>query len=170
MGRKVSKAILKQHELDECQVAYWDTLSDDQQENYFSQALYESRNAVYYENMYAKLGQRGRSGRGSVLAEAVERAYQDSPEYKAKVAKISTERKAAYDNEMLTCIECGKKHPRQEGVQFGGDESLCLPCAIAHSKPGTPTGDMYREEWERVRGISGDPPAPGSDRPIRRGE
>ena len=170
MGRKVSKAILEQHELEDCQVAYWDTLTDDQQENYLGQALYDSRNAVYYENMYAKLGQRGRSGRGSVLADAVEKAYQDSPEYKAKVAKINAERKAAYDNERLTCIECGKEHPRQQGVQFGGAESMCLPCAIAHSKPGTPIGDMYREEWERVRGVSENPSASESDRPIRRGE
>ena len=91
--------------------------------------------------MYAKLGQRGRRGRGSVLADAVEKAYQDSPEYKAKVAKINAERKAAYDNERLTCIECGKEHPRQKGVQFGGAESICLPCAIAHSKPGFRTGN-----------------------------
>ncbi|MDE0031592.1 MAG: hypothetical protein OXU75_00405 [Deltaproteobacteria bacterium] len=170
MGRKVSKAILEQHELEDYQVAYWDTLSDDQQENYFSRAFYESRNAVYYENMYGKLGQRGRRGRGSVLADAVEKAYQDSPEYKAKVAKINAERKAAYDNERLTCIECGKEHPRQKGVQFGGAESMCLPCAIAHSKPGTPIGDMYREEWERVRGIPENPPELGTDRPIRPSE
>ena len=84
MGRKVSKAIVEQHELEDYQVAYWDTLSESPQANYFSQALYESRNAVYYENIYGKLGQRGRSGRGSVLADAVERAYQDSPEYKGE--------------------------------------------------------------------------------------
>ena len=72
---------------------------------------------------------------------------------KTDLAQAAIERRRIHDEQMLICRDCEKSHQRQKGLQYGGDESTCLPCAIAQSVSGTGIGDMVRDEWERVKDL-----------------
>lgn len=143
--RKVSKQVVADFGLTAVEVAYWDRLGIGEQETFYAGALNDIRSAVYWENIYGKLAQRGQHGRGVVLAEAVQAAYLTSPEHRAKVHATVAAKREARDNELHECVECHETKPAKRSLVCG-DVAVCFDCA----KQGPMAALLPKSEREAV--------------------
>ena len=138
--RIVTKDIQARFELGEDEIAFWNGLSAAEQDAFHDQAVYELRDAIAQENFNGKLGIRGVHGKGSALAEAVQRAYEASPEYKAQREETRRKQREARDNAEHECYECHRVVPFKYAL-VAGEAALCFDCArqgpLAHLVPAS---------------------------------
>lgn len=136
--RVVTEDAKARFELSDEEIAYWDSLSVNDQEAFHNAALHEIRHSIMMENFYGALGQRGWTGKGSALGEAVHAAYLTSPEYKARLKARQAAEKEARENEPHECYECHSVVPFKRAL-VAGDVALCFDCArtgpLAHLVP-----------------------------------
>ena len=72
---KLTPALMKAHDLDESDAAFWNALSPAERYEEYDKALTELRSAVLEENRRGARGLRGAKGRGAALATAVYNAH-----------------------------------------------------------------------------------------------
>ena len=108
-------------------IAYWAALPEDKRRHYFENARAEAQIAIGAELSLGIRGRREYYGMGSVTAQAVDDAYQNSAEFKDLRRKLEEERKAKFDAREYDCVVCGCKTIAKRSM-VAGDQAQCYGC------------------------------------------